>query len=154
MKHNPQLRPEYTVREELPKVIDQKLMCPFCEIPHELSPVDVAKCGTLIRVTAIQTVVPKRTVRSKKLTCLKCKKGDGEMVVYGNGYIHLVDCMPEIKMLSAEPKYSNFAKFVHGLPAWMKKRIEKNTGIAKKVRDVDQDGQETGKVLGYFFYKP
>lgn len=76
------------------------------------------------------------------------------MVVYGNGYIHLVDCMPEIKMLSAKPKYSNFAKLVHGLPAWMKKCIEKNTGIAKKVRDVDQDGQETGKVLGYFFYKP
>jgi hypothetical protein len=32
--------------------------------------------------------------------------------------------------------------------------VERRTGYAKPVTEVDPDGKDTGKTLGYFFYKP
>jgi hypothetical protein len=105
-------------------------------------------------VTAVQTVIPQRTVRDQNLTCLKChQQGKGEMVRYMNGFIHLVDCAPETKLLAQPPKFSALAKYVFNLPEKVRARVEKRTGKAQRVEEIDAEGRETGKTLGYFFVK-
>lgn len=153
-------RSQLKIRELPPKLRPIKgggaeILCPFCDPPHPLLPGQDAACGTMLKVTAIQTVVPARVARNKKLVCVKCHKNNGgDLVRYQNGLIHLEDCMPGTKLLVAPPKFSASAKLVFGMPKWMRKQVEKITGAAKQVNEIDPEGKDTGKVLGYFFYKP
>lgn len=75
------------------------------------------------------------------------------MVRYNNSTIHLIDCRPDVQLAATLPKFSNFAKFVFRLHPKIQKIFQKWTGIAKDVKEVDAKGIETGKILGYFFYK-
>jgi hypothetical protein len=68
--------------------------------------------------------------------------------------VHLVDCMPETKLMADAPKkFSWLAKLVYGLPEKLRSRIEKRTGAVKRIDEIDPKGKETGKTLGYIFYK-
>lgn len=51
------------------------------------------------------------------------------------------------------PEFSRWAERVFHLPLPMRNVVERYTGAAKQVKEVDPHGQDTGKVLGYFFYK-
>jgi hypothetical protein len=157
MKHknySPSLR-----TRELPPIPQRSkngvaLLCPFCQPTHPLIPGKANNCGTEIRVTAVQTVISARTVRQEGLTCVKCrKKGEGEMVRYMNGYIHVKECAPDVKLLREIPKYSKTAKFVYRLPEKLRDLVERRTGIVQMVHELTPEGEETGMVQGYFFHK-
>lgn len=157
MKHK-SFRQPVTTREAQPQLQWSKegarLLCPFCTPPHPLLPGQESKCGTSLKVTAVQTVIPLRTVRDQGLICLKCHEGGkGEMVRFMNGYIHLKDCMPGTKLLAEPPKFSTLAGYVFNLPEKARALVEKRTGKAQKVEEIDANGKETGKTLGYFFLK-
>lgn len=150
-------KPEITSRELPPKIETSKkeavILCPFCAVPHPISVGSSSPCGTTLRVTAVQTVVPARTVKKRKLKCIKCHQTGGEMVVFNNGYVHLIDCAPGTRLLAAPPKFSRIARMVFLLPDWLRKPVERLSGNAQVAKEVDPDGRDTGKTLGYFFYK-
>lgn len=151
------IKPEVTIRELPPKTRqngkDLEILCPFCKIPHTIGVNQDSACGTSLHVSAVQTVYPARTVHKHKMVCIKCGESGGEMVRYNNSTIHLIDCRPEVQLAAALPEFSRFSKFVFSLPPNIKAIIQKFTGIAKEVKEVDGHGVETGKILGYFFYK-
>lgn len=157
-KHSTGLKPEFKVREALPRVRDEKggvlLECPFCEIPHTVGVGQDSACGTTLRVTAVQTIVPTRTVHKRGLKCFKCGKGGGEMVPFNQGFIHLIDCVPVTKLMAQPPKeFSRWAGMVYQFPEFLRKRVERVTGAVKRVDEIDPQGRETGKTLGYIFYR-
>jgi hypothetical protein len=105
-------------------------------------------------VTAVQTIISARTARQEALVCVKCRKmGGGEMVRYMNGYIHVQECAPEVKLLREIPKYSRLAEWVYRLPEKARSVIEKRTGIVQMVHELTPGGEETGAIQGYFFSK-
>jgi len=151
------IKPEVMVREMPPKTRQTgdnlEILCPFCKIPHTIGVNSDSACGTSLHVSAVQTVYPARTVHKHKMVCIKCGEGGGEMVRYNNSTVHLVDCRPDVQLVAEQPKYSPGARFVFSLHPKLKAIIQKFTGIAKDVREVDAKGAETGKILGYFFFK-
>lgn len=156
-KHSKGLKPEVKVREALPKIKEVGkqvlLQCPFCEIPHPIEFGKPALCGTALKVTAVQSIYPIRTVNQHKLVCLKCNKSGGEMVQFNRGYIHLQECSPNTKLMTAPPTFDRFARVVFFMNPTLRKFFEERLGLAKQVQEIDEQGHETGKVLGYFFYK-
>lgn len=128
------------------------LMCPFCDPPHPLYPDVASNCGTVIDVNAVQTVWPARTTKREGMICLKCGKGLGEMVRLGDGFIHLKECSPTSRVLTKLPKYNPFARIVLALPRKVRSVVEKVTGEAQTVQEIDGSGNKTGKTLGYFFW--
>lgn len=158
MAKHPTNRPEYKIREAAPRVKENGrevlILCPFCPIPHPVAVGRTAACGTELRVTAVQTIIPARTVHKKKLVCFKCNESGGEMVHFNQGYIHLHDCKPDTPLLADPPKsFSRLARLVYGFPAPIRKMIERQTGLVKRVDEIDPAGTETGRTLGYIFYK-
>lgn len=150
--------PQVRTREALPSMRQTKegtqILCPFCSPTHPIVPGQQTVCGTVLELKAIQTVVPARVARNNKIVCMKCHlEGSGEMVQYGSGYIHLVDCMPGTNFLRVEPEYDWFAGFVYRLPKPIRQQVVKLTGYPQQVRDIGPDGLETGKIAGYFFLK-
>jgi hypothetical protein len=130
-----------------------ELLCPFCADHHPLLPGQESPCGTHIEVTAVQEIVSARLSRTEGLVCVKCHKEGGEMVRYRNGFVHLADCNPGTRLLQEVPTFSLFAKVVHNLNPKVRGLIERLTGRADQVLEIDEKGDKTGKVLGYFFYK-
>ena len=151
-------KPETVTRESAPRVVEDKklgakILCPFCEIPH---PIEVGKdsaCGTTLVIRAVQTQYPTRTVNKHKLICVKCHKGGGEMIRFNNGFVHLHDCSPNTKLMAAPPEFSPWAAAVYQMPKLVREPLEKIYGYAKQVKEIDPQGAETGKVLGYFFFR-
>jgi hypothetical protein len=129
------------------------ILCPFCMPTHPIVPGEPSPCGTQLRLTAVQTIIPERTVRREELTCVKCHKGGGEMVQYMNGFIHLNDCAPDTTLLRTPPAYNRFAGLVFKLPKSLRARVAQVTGYPQQVREISPDGKETGKIMGYFFLK-
>lgn len=149
-------KPSYHTREGVPIPEQGKngviLLCPFCTPHHALIPGIPSPCGTKLHVTAVQQVISARTARLEKLVCVKCREtGGGEMVRYLNGYIHVKNCAPNVRLLTEIPKYSKYAEFVFKLPEKVRSLIEKRTGVVQVVHGLTSDGEETGQVEGYFF---
>ena len=158
MKKSKSTRSEIKVREAPPGLNQTKagveVLCPFCTPPHPLLPGASAPCGTTLKVTAVQTILTSHGSKQQDIKCVKChQSGGGEMVRYNNGFVHLYDCAPGTKLLAVPPKFSRTAKMIYGLPAWMRTGVEKRTGKAQQVKEIDPQGKETGKILGYFFWK-
>lgn len=150
-------KPETTFRELPPKIDTTKkdvvIQCPFCKVPHPISIGQQSPCGTTLRVTAVQTLLPARTVKKHGLRCIKCHEGGGEMVPFNNGYVHVADCLPGTKLLAVPPKFSSLARLVFLMPKGIRAHVERLSGRAQVAREVDPDGNDTGRTLGYFFYK-
>ena len=131
-----------------------ELLCPFCNPPHVILPGKPSACGTEIQVKAVQRMITQRTARAEGIKCLKCHKDvGGNMVRCQNGFIHVEECAPGVVVLASEPKYSRLAEKVFRLPDTLRKVIEKKMGVVKEIKEIDENGEETGKTLGYFFYK-
>lgn len=76
------------------------------------------------------------------------------MVVYGSGFVHLENCKPDTLLLSEVPNLSVFAKLVFKLPEKLRRKIEERmSSRAQALEEIDDKGNKTGKVLGYFFLK-
>jgi len=75
------------------------------------------------------------------------------MVACQNGFIHTFDCAPGTVVLSQEPKYNKMAARVFKLPTKIRNVIEKRMGEVKEIAEIDASGNQTGNILGYFFYK-
>lgn len=150
-------RPLFRTREASPSMNRTKagvqILCPFCRPTHAIAPGEPTPCGTILRLVAVQDVLPSRIVRIQGLKCLKCHNGGGEMVQYMNGFIHLEDCDPKTRLLPQHPNYNIFARLVFKLPKGIRSVIEKSTGPAQEVDEIDEQGNKTGKVMGYFFMK-
>jgi len=156
MKYKPN-RPNVRTRTATPLVNKKsgkvEIMCPFCKPSHPIFPDKVASCGTQIIVSAQQVVILSHYAKEKKYKCLKCGETGGEMVMSGTGFVHLADCKPEMKLLNDPPPVTKRAEWVFHLPLKVRAMIEARTGEAKELQEIDEKGQPTGKVLGYFFYK-
>ena len=158
-KSNGGLKPQVITRELPPKVRKMErglqLMCPFCVPTHPIVPGQESLCGTSVKVTAIQTIIPARTANDKGLRCMKCHVvGKGPMVRSGNGFVHKEDCVPGTKVLNEPPPHSGLAQFVYNMKdGRLKTWIEKRQGRAQCVKEIDVEGNETGKILSYFFLK-
>jgi len=156
MKTKTQKSP-YTLRSGIPTIKKDKdgnavLLCPFCKPTHTLHPDIPSACGTKLILTAEQAVF--RAKFNKKMICAKCHNGGGEMVIYQGGYIHTHDCAPGVMTMTVPPEFSDFAKHVYGFPEWIKKRVQRYTGVAVPVEEILPNGTRTGVVLGYFFHQP
>lgn len=131
-----------------------QVMCPFCTPSHPILPEVDSPCGTTLKVTAIQSILTSHGARQNKIICIKCGKTEGgEMVRYMNGFVHIADCAPGTRLLTTPPAYSRLAWFVFRMPLAIRKWIEKSSGKAQAVKEIDPSGKETGRVLGYFFFK-
>jgi len=131
-----------------------ELMCPFCLPPHVILPGKPSTCGTEIQVKAVQKMITQRTARQNGIKCMKCHSDTGgNMAQCMNGFVHTYDCAPGVVVMSSEPKYNKLAAQVYKLPASVRKVIEKRMGEVKQIGEIDADGKDTGKILGYFFYK-
>lgn len=152
-------KPPFRLREDMPRMTQTKegavIWCPFCVPSHSLTPGQPALCGTQLKLTAVQTVIPARVVRLQKLTCLKChQSGEGEMVPYMNGYIHLEDCAPETNLLKSQPDFQRTADWAFHLPKSLRTQFCKLIDRwPQEVREIDATGKETGKIIGYFWMK-
>jgi len=157
-KHKPTRSP-ITTREAMPIATRKKgggveLICPFCQPRHALIPGKASACGTEIKVTAMQRMITPRIARQNNVVCIKCgKAAGGPLVQCMNGFMHSHDCAPGIVILSEPPKYDKAAEYVFKLPDKIRKMIEKRTGEAKMIEEVDPSGKNTGNVLGYIFHK-
>lgn len=156
-KKSKNVKPDVLVQELPPKIQavpdGVNMMCPFCAVPHPISVGQNAACGTKLRVTAVQTVYPTRTVNKFGLKCLKCGNGGGEMIRFNEQYVHLAECMPSVKLLASAPTFSRAAQILWGAPRWLSALTEKWLGKVQEVREIDSEGKETGKTLGYFFLR-
>jgi hypothetical protein len=156
MKYKPE-RKDFKTREAPPKVEKTKkgiaIQCPFCIPTHPILPGTESPCGTTLKVTAIQGYLSSHATKNNKLHCLKCGQIGGEMIRYRGGWIHMRECAPETKLLTEIPKLSRVAKMVYKMPAKMRFRIEKRFGAVKELQEINEEGTQTGKVLGYFFWK-
>lgn len=128
-----------------------QILCPFCVPTHPLMPTEPSPCGTMLKVTAVQMIYPKRTVVQKKMICIKCNQGGGEMVMYMKGFVHLPDCRPETRLLPSLPEFNKTAGLVFKLPERLRTVVEKYTGKVQYVKEITVDGEQTGNILGYFF---
>lgn len=157
MKNHKLSRQDFRVREMPPKVEATAkgvlIQCPFCDPPHVILPGMEGACGTTLRVTAVQTILTAHAARFNKIICMKCHKGEGEMVKYRNGWVHLEDCMPGTRFLAEPPRMTKKAALVMKLPPRMRKFVEKHTGTAQEIQEIDGEGNMTGKILGYCFVK-
>lgn len=149
-------QPKITTRVKVPIAKMEKgeavLFCPFCQPTHSIVPGREYLCGTFLEVHAVQTVY--RAKFEKNMICAKCGKGGGEMVQFRQGFIHTHDCAPGVAALTEEPKFTPLAKVIYHLNwPYAKKQIEKRIGRAMKVDEVTPEGERTGKVLGYAFFK-
>ena len=156
MKNHKLNRTDFKIRELPPKVKNTpegvQVSCPFCTPPHPILPGVESACGTTLKVTAVQTILTAHASKFNKVICVKCGESGGEMVKYMNSYVHLVDCKPDTKLLAEMPAMNKWAKVVIKLPEWLRRPVEKRTGHAQEVREIDAEGKETGRVLGHFFY--
>lgn len=157
MKNKPPSSPIRT-REATPIARRKKggveLICPFCHPLHVILPGKPSPCGSEIKVTAVQKMITQRTAKQNNIVCMKCGLSTGGfMVQCMNGFLHTHDCAPGITILSEPPKYDKKAEYVYKLPDALRKMVEKRTGEAKMIEEVDPSGKNTGKVLGYIFYK-
>lgn len=147
--------PPIVTREKPPIPFPTKsgieLHCPFCDDHHILRPDLTSPCGTRIDVMAVQEVISAKTVRTNNLVCLKCHKGNGEMVRYRDSYVHLANCAPGVQLLQDMPKFNKLARLVYATPKKMRGLVERVTGRADQVLEIDEKGEKTGKVVGYFF---
>lgn len=147
----------YTVRNGTPKMLKDKegntlLICPFCAVPHALTPNVPSQCGTRLILTAEQVVF--RAKADKRFICVKCGKGGGEMVRFQNAYIHTHNCSPGVVTMTEPPRFSRMAGLVSKVRnERIRKSIERFTGRAMPVDEVREDGTRTGVVLGHFFHK-
>jgi len=156
-KYKPPKNPIKT-REAMPLTHRTKkgvdVMCPFCHPSHPLYPNKPSACGTEIHIKAVQKMITQSTAKKNGILCMKCHKSTGgDMVACMNGFMHAYDCAPGTVVLSQEPEYSKLAEKVFKLPAKVRKVIEKRMGEVKEIREIDAYGVDTGKTLGYFFYK-
>lgn len=143
---------------ELPPNVEKKnkgveVQCPFCQPTHAILPGVISPCGTTLRVTAVQEVFSIHYTRHNDIHCLKCSQSGKEMVRYRSGYICLKECSPGTKLMTEIPPLSKRAKFIFNLPVKIRNIIEKRTGVAKELHEIDKDGKDTGVVLGHFFWK-
>jgi len=153
MKYKPARNP-YSLREKEVLTGKDGIYCPFCDPPHKLIAGSGNQCGTTVRITAVQLVIPARLVREKEFICLKCGKGEGAMVMLRSGqYVHEVDCAPGTKIVTTPPNFSAWAKYVLKLPEKLRAPIEKRFGKASMLKEINEQGAETGKIIGYFFWK-
>ena len=142
------------VRRAIPLVDkDGHLSCPFCKPTHTLDPLKESPCGTVIQVTAVQTVYKAQWMREPP-KCLKCGGSSGEMVRFGSAFLHLVDCKPGMALMPETPKLSRWAKMVYNLPDFAKRPLERRLGRASPLELIDEKGVKTGEIAGYFFYHP
>lgn len=158
MKQSGSIKPRIRVRKAEPIIQNDggkpAIMCPFCQPSHPISLAEIALCGTRLQLEAVQEILPGWYAQNHKIACLKCHKVDGQdLVPFQGGFIHLRDCMPGTKFLAVPPKFTHRAKFVFGLPSFLRPHVEKFTGVAKEVKEIDRNGHETGVILGYSFYR-
>jgi hypothetical protein len=129
------------------------LLCPFCEIPHPIRTEVASPCGTKLKVIAVQDIFKSKAFSG--MVCAKCGKPGGEMTQLNQGFIHVADCTPGVKVLNTPPDFSRLAKFAFSLKDGkpLKKWIIKNIGDPREVKELLPTGEQTGKVLGYAFYR-
>lgn len=125
------------------------LLCPFCTPGHPIMPGTRYPCGTILEVTAVQSVL--RAKFDKHVRCIKCGKGGGQMRSYGDAYVHINDCLPGTEVLSEVP-HSKLAEFVYTSPKWVGKLFSR-MGVPQPIKEINLDGTQTGKILGYTFLK-
>jgi hypothetical protein len=156
-RHGSLPKPPFRIREAFPKMVrtDQgvQIVCPFCTPAHPLTPGEPASCGTTLKLTAEQRILPSRITRMNHVKCLKCQQEGGEMIQYMNGFVHLEECNPKTRLLPDLPKFNPMAGIVIKMPGGIRKLIEKSTGVSQAVHEIDGSGNVTGKVLGHFFMK-
>lgn len=146
-----------TYREAAPGTVKDKsgstvFTCPFCNPTHPISPFQVSPCGTIVDVRAVQATFSSKY--DPRIRCAKCGQKGGKMVQRGDAYIHAEECKPGTVFMTEPPAYSTFAKFVYNLKKGSTKAfLEKHLGRAVMSEEVTPQGEKTGVVFGYFFYK-
>lgn len=68
------------------------------------------------------------------------------------GLRHL-GCIFAHAYLRDTPEFNKLAGWVYGLPKGLRAQVCKVTGYPQQVREIDETGKETGKIIGYFFLR-
>src|SRR3990167_5819941 len=128
------------------------MYCPFCKPTHPIVPGVDMPCGSVLDVMVVQTTISASVARANGIVCIKCGgTGVGALAPFHDGYVHVIDCNPSVRIAPVMPKRSLAARIVSRIPNGLRKIIEKRTGHAQAIHVIDKDGKETGQIAGYFF---
>lgn len=146
-------------REAQPLVKQTKkgviMYCPFCKPPHPIVPGVDMPCGSRLEVKVVQMTISASVARANKIVCIKCGgTGVGELAPFHDGYVHILDCKPNVRIATVMPRRSLVARLVSKMPQALRRGIEKRTGRAQAIHVIDKEGKETGQIAGYFFDRP
>lgn len=118
------------------------ILCPFCEEDHPIDVQNVAKCGTVLQVNAVQEVW-------KNAACALCGiQDDRTLVKIGSQYRHIDDCSPGKKLYVIPPKPSFTARLFYFTPETLQHYV------ARRFGKVSIRLEREGKLLGYAWDRP
>ena len=112
-----------------------EIFCPFCFPTHPIQMEFSAPCGTILELSAIQSLY-------KDVTCALCGGARGSLVKVGEKYKHAHDCTPGQHLYTVPPKKSLGARAVWYLPTFVHNWLWRVSG--RKVIEVSSDGKVTG----------
>ncbi len=135
------------VRRRGPKIKEENgdivLFCPFCHPPHRISLDTAATCGTILELTAVQTLY-------QDVTCELCGRGQGTLLKIGESYRHAHDCVPGRKIYTVPPKKRRSARWAWKMPDWATMFLGKRfnlTPVELRTKEGTIDGYGWDKVI-------
>ena len=103
------------VRRKAPRINQSDdgiaIYCPFCHPPHQVSLDTRATCGTVLELTAVQTLY-------QDVTCSLCGNGQGTLLKIGESYRHAHECTPGHTIYTVPPKKRRSAALAWKMPDW------------------------------------
>ena len=99
-----------------------RILCPFCQPPHEILPDRQSPCGTSLELKAVQ-----RTFTH--VACALCGQSQGTLVKRGERMIHDYDCTPGAKIYTVPPPRSRMAGIVWKLPTFFHRLTMRSFGV-------------------------
>lgn len=114
------------VRRKAPRIEQSDdgiaIYCPFCHPPHRISLDTKATCGTILELTAVQTLY-------QDVTCSLCGNGQGTLLKIGESYRHAHDCSPGKTIYTVPPKKSRSAALAWKFPDWASMLLAKRLNL-------------------------
>ena len=112
-----------------------EILCPFCFPSHPIQIEFPSSCGTILELSAIQSLY-------KDVTCALCGGARGSLVKIGEKYKHAHDCTPGQHLYAVPPKKSRGARAFWYLPNFAHTYLWRVSG--RKVIELSNDGKVTG----------
>src|SRR3990167_3460030 len=104
------------------------MYCPFCKPTHPIVPGVDMPCGSVLDVMVVQTTISASVARANGIVCIKCGgTGVGALAPFHDGYVHVIDCNPSVRIAPVMPKRSLAARIVSRIPPGPPKPLDRTS---------------------------